>query len=92
MKKNYIPITHLLDHMAGYHDLVLGLIPITLLGISAGLVLGGLSLTTAVPTGAGVAVLLIGHAMFVRGPVDEAPVDEAPAESHAPPKSFESLD
>ena len=56
--------------MERYYDLVLGLIPLALLGISGLLVLAGYGLTTAVPTGASVSVVLIGHAMFVNGPVD----------------------
>lgn len=56
--------------MAGYYDIVLGLIPVALLGITAALTVVGLSLTTAVPIGALVAVGLIGHAMFVNAPID----------------------
>ncbi|QLG62581.1 hypothetical protein [Halorarum salinum] len=56
--------------MTGYHDYVLGLIPAALVGITALLALGGLSLQMAVPVGGGVSALLIAHAMFVRGPVD----------------------
>ena len=54
--------------MAGYYDVVLGLIPIALLGITAALTVVGLSLTTAVPVAALTAIGLIGHAMFVNGP------------------------
>ena len=65
--------------MTGYYDYVLGLIPLALFGVSATLGAAGLSLTTAVPVGAGVAVLLIGHALFVNGPVDDvAPTPQAP--------------
>jgi len=56
--------------MAGYYDLVLGLIPLALIGITGVLTVGGLGLTTAVPLGSVVAVGLIGHALFVRAPVD----------------------
>ena len=55
--------------MTGYYDYVLGLIPLTLLGLTAILVVGGLELTTAVPLGAGVSGLVVGHALFVNGPV-----------------------
>lgn len=61
--------------MAGYYDIVLGLIPVALLGISAALLLVGLSLTAAVPAGAFVAMGIIGHAMFVNTPADGS--DEA---------------
>lgn len=59
--------------MTGYYDLVLGLIPVALLGLTAALTSAGLGLTTAVPIAASVPVGLIGHAMFVNGPVDDAP-------------------
>jgi hypothetical protein len=56
--------------MASYYDLVLVAIPLALVGITATLYLAGLGLIVAVPTGAGVAGVVICHAMFVRGPVD----------------------
>lgn len=55
--------------MTGYYDYVLGFIPVALLGITGLLGAAGLPLTLAVPTGAGASVLLIGHALFVNGPV-----------------------
>ncbi|WP_254537957.1 hypothetical protein [Halomarina litorea] len=59
--------------MTGYYDIVLGLIPLALLGISGTLVLAGLNVTTAVPLAASVAVALVGHALFVRSPTDATP-------------------
>lgn len=56
--------------MTGYYDIILGLIPVSLGGITALLTLGGLELTTAVPLAALVSVALIGHGLFVNGPVD----------------------
>ena len=57
--------------MTGYYDIVLGAIPLSLLGISGSLTVAtDLALTTAVTLGALFAVALIGHAMFVNGPVD----------------------
>lgn len=56
--------------MTGYYDIVLGLIPLALAAITAALSFAGLGLTTAVPLASLVAVGLIGHAMFVRAPVD----------------------
>ncbi|MFC4437702.1 MULTISPECIES: hypothetical protein [Natrialbaceae] len=58
--------------MAGYYDIVLGLIPVALLGITAALMVVGLSLTTAVPIGSVVSMAIIGHAMFVNTPADVA--------------------
>jgi hypothetical protein len=58
--------------MTGYYDIVLGLIPLALVGITGALVLAGVGLTTAVPLAATVAVGLVGHALFVRSPTDGA--------------------
>ncbi|MEF8775945.1 MAG: hypothetical protein V5A43_05525 [Haloarculaceae archaeon] len=55
--------------MAGYYDIVLGLIPLALGGISGVLVAAGFPLTTAIPVASGVSAGLIGHAMFLRPPV-----------------------
>lgn len=57
--------------MTGYYDVVLGLIPVSLLGIAGALTLFGVGTTTAVSLAATVPVALIGHAMFVNAPVDE---------------------
>lgn len=57
--------------MAGYYDIVLGLIPLALGGIAAALTLAGIGLTVAVPIAALVAVGLIGHGMFVNAPTVE---------------------
>lgn len=54
--------------MAGYYDIVLGLIPLAMGGIAAALTLAGIGLTVAVPIAALVAVGLIGHGMFVNAP------------------------
>jgi hypothetical protein len=58
--------------MASYYDFVLALIPLSLLGVSGALTGVGLDLTLAVPLGAAVAAVLIGHAMFVRAPIQTA--------------------
>lgn len=67
--------------MTGYYDIVLGAIPLSLLGISGSLTFAtDLALSTAVTLGALVAVALIGHAMFVNGPVDAPSLrQDAPA-------------
>jgi len=74
--------------MTGYYDLILGLIPLSLLGITAAMSAIGVSVTAAVPLAATVPVALIGHALFVNGPVDgvddlaeaveESPTEELP--------------
>lgn len=55
--------------MPGYYDIVLGLIPLVLVGITASLLGFGLELSTAVPAASLAAVGVIVHAMFVRAPV-----------------------
>lgn len=62
--------------MTGYYDAVLGLIPLALAGVSIALWAAGLQWTTAIPLASVVSVGLIGHAMFVRTPVD-APAQES---------------
>lgn len=70
--------------MAGYYDIVLGLVPIALLGVTAALTVVGVSLTSAVPIGGLVALGIIGHSMFVNSPVDRS--DDA-THSHTPAKA-----
>lgn len=73
--------------MTGYYDLVLGLIPLALAGITGALTIAGMALTTAVPVASLVAMALVGHAMFVNAPID-SPV-ESPVESqHRQESSF----
>lgn len=76
--------------MAEYYDLILGLIPLALFGISGTLTLGGLSSTFSVTAAGIVAVLLVGHALFVRGPTDI--VRDADASVSNPGVGFESAD
>ena len=64
--------------MSNYYDYVLGLIPVALFGISGLLHAAGFALTTAVPVAATVAVLVVGHALFVNGPIDAQSDDVAP--------------
>ena len=94
MPKNYMGCKHSMNCiMAGYYDYVLGIIPLTLLGLTAVLVVVGMELTTAVPLGAGVSGLVVGHALFVNGPVaptetvtqpTPTPTPTDPAEANAP--------
>lgn len=58
--------------MVGYYDAILGLIPVSLLGVTGGLTVGGVTLTTAISLGATVAILLVAHALFVRAPTQHA--------------------
>ena len=56
--------------MAGYYDYVLGAIPLALLGGTGLLSVTGMSLSAAIPLAAALAVLVIGHALFVNAPTD----------------------
>lgn len=59
--------------MVEYYDAVLGLIPLSFLGLGGLLSGAGLPFTTAVPVAALVAAALVCHAMFVRTPGDPLP-------------------
>mgnify|MGYP006286534655 FL=1 len=65
--------------MTDYYDYVLALIPGTLLGVAAALSLFGLPLEVALSGGGATSALVVGHAVFVNGPVDDEPVPDAPA-------------
>lgn len=54
--------------MTGYYDHVLGLIPVSLIGVTGLLGAYGLSLPTAVFAGALVSLLFMLHALFVAAP------------------------
>ena len=54
--------------MPEYYDYVLGLIPLTLFGLTGGLLQTGLALTQALPIAAAVTIGIIGHGLFVRPP------------------------
>lgn len=58
--------------MTGYYDYVLGLIPLLFGGVTAVLFFAGFDPSSAVLVAALPAVGLMGHAMFVRGPVAAA--------------------
>ncbi|WP_247000717.1 hypothetical protein [Halosolutus gelatinilyticus] len=69
--------------MTGYYDIVLGLIPVALLGITAALTFVGISLTAAVPIGALASMAIIGHAMFVNTPTGAS--EDVQSNSARPP-------
>lgn len=65
--------------MTRYYDVVLALIPLALVGIGGALLLAGVQQPIAVSAAGTTAVVLIGHAIFVNGPVVPSPgVDEHP--------------
>jgi len=77
--------------MTRYYDLILGLIPLALVGITGTLHVTGVAWTAAVPVAGLVAVSLVGHALFVRAPVDAPqPSTQSATASNAP--SFNSAD
>lgn len=53
-----------------YYDVVLGTIPVLLVGVSTVLILLGLEPIFAVPFAAGLSMVVIGHAVFINAPVD----------------------
>ncbi|QDX41091.1 hypothetical protein [Salarchaeum sp. JOR-1] len=59
--------------MSEYYDVILGIIPLAFFGITGGLFATGFSTTTAVLAAGLVGVSLVGHALFVNGPVDRTP-------------------
>lgn len=65
--------------MTDYYDYVLALIPGTLLGVAAALSLFGIPLEAALSGGGAMSALVVGHAVFVNGPIDEQSVPDAPA-------------
>lgn len=69
--------------MMSYYDIILGLIPLTLFGISSLLWLTGVPVTMAVSAAALAAVGLIGHALFVNGPSKESATAPASTNSSA---------
>jgi len=56
--------------MVDYYDYVLGLVPLALLGVTGVLSAAGVDTFVALPVGATTAGLVVGHALFVNGPVD----------------------
>ena len=76
--------------MTGYYDLILGLIPLSLIGVTAALSVVGFSITAAVPLAASIPVALIGHALFVNSPVDDTQSTTATADSSS--ATFEPAD
>ena len=75
--------------MTEYYDYVLCLIPLALFGLSGGLIEFGLTLPQAVPLAAGVAAGIVGHALFINGPVS-ATLEPRSDRSHSQSGSVES--
>lgn len=89
--KNYIPMPHILSWiMTGYYDIILGLIPLSLIGVTAALSAVGVSITAAIPVAATIPVALIGHALFVNSPVEDSRSTPESTESSA--TSFDPAD
>lgn len=76
--------------MEHYYDLILGFIPLALLGIAGALFHVGVSFELAVSFGGLMAVGLIAHAVFVNGPV-AAPSESTPGQqSHVSNRTFDA--
>lgn len=73
--------------MIGYYDLVLVLIPASLLGLTGAFYGIGLDMTAAVPLAGLAAVGLMAHAMFVNSPIESPEsnprVDRSPSQPPA---------
>ena len=76
--------------MTGYYDLILGLIPLSLIAVTGVLSAVGFSVTSAVPFAATIPVALIGHALFVNSPVDDTQSPTETVESSS--NSFDPAD
>lgn len=72
--------------MATYYDLILASIPLVLVGLGGALHLAGLDPDAAVAVAGLVALGLVGHALFVKAPVEtpSRPKDETVDTSHGP--------
>jgi hypothetical protein len=76
--------------MTEYYDVVLGLIPVSLAGLTAVLLFAGLSLSAAIPVASLATVGLMGHALFVNAPVSPSATvlgDDEETDSAAPSQS-----
>lgn len=75
--------------MTGYYDYVLALIPGVLVGVTAMLTLFGTPLRPALFAGSGASLLVVGHALFVRGPAVDHPstAEAARSASETAPRS-----
>ena len=81
--------------MTGYYDLILGLIPVSLLGLSGTLFVAGFTLTTAVTIGGLLAVAFVAHGLFVNEPVGSPPepaTDRVAEPANPASSGFESAD
>jgi len=78
MRKLYVGNIHCSKYiMLDYYDLVLGLVPATLVSVTGLLSAFGTDLYAAVPVAAGLAALVVVHALFVNGPTPApTPVSE----------------
>ena len=74
-----IPDTIIEYIMTGYYDLILALIPMALLGIGGTLLVAGVPQALAVSLAGTTAIGMIGHAIFVNGPVETAAAAATPA-------------
>lgn len=73
-------------HMVEYYDYVLGLVPLALVGLTALLHVIGVATLVAIPVGATVASLVVGHALFINGPTDRPAGRPDDAPTHSSPR------
>jgi Cu/Ag efflux pump CusA len=63
--------------MTGYYDIVLGLIPVSLAGLTALLFVAGMSLSVSIALASVATLGVMAHAMFVRAPVGPTATEDA---------------
>jgi len=70
--------------MTGYYDIVLGLIPVSLAGLTLLFVAAGMSLSVSIPLASVATLGLMGHAMFVNAPgAEDVPAEGAGTDAPA---------
>lgn len=84
MGNTYITIVHLVHcAMVEYYDYILGLIPLTIVGVTGLLSLAGIATSLAIFVGGGLTLPLVGHALFVRAPAQRPAQSTAGTDSAA---------
>ncbi len=76
--------------MTGYYDIVLGLIPLSLFGVSGVLTVAGLEMNHAIFVAGTIAIGCMGHALFVRTPTGTVRTETDSSQSPPPSSRVET--
>lgn len=76
--------------MVEYYDIILGLIPVSLGGLTALFVTAGMSLVFSITIASIVTIGLMGHAMFINGPGRSAVEADHEQSAEKPPNDGSS--